>query len=48
MLNKPATEVEGIEELGKKYRALKSEIGKVIIGQEAIVDLLGTATKNGK
>lgn len=40
MLNKPATEVEGIEELGKKYRALKSEIGKVIIGQEAIVDLL--------
>lgn len=40
MLNKPAGDVEGIEELGKKYRALKQEIGKVIIGQEAIVDLL--------
>ncbi len=33
-------EVEAIKELGDKYRILKKEIGKVIVGQEKVVDLL--------
>ncbi|MGB0176732.1 MAG: AAA family ATPase, partial [Owenweeksia sp.] len=33
-------EVEAIKELGDKYRVLKKEIGKVIVGQEKVVDLL--------
>ncbi|MAN04986.1 MAG: AAA family ATPase [Owenweeksia sp.] len=33
-------EVQAIQELGEKYRVLKKEIGKVIVGQEKVVDLL--------
>ena len=33
-------EVQAIKELGEKYRILKKEIGKVIVGQEKVVDLL--------
>ncbi len=29
-----------VQELGVKYKALKSEIGKVIVGQEKVIDLL--------
>jgi MoxR-like ATPase len=33
-------EVEAVKRLGQKYSALKEEIGKVIIGQEQVIDLL--------
>jgi MoxR-like ATPase len=33
-------EVDQVKRLGEKYRELKAEIGKVIIGQEEVVDLL--------
>ena len=33
-------EVQAIKELGEKYRILKKEIGKVIVGQDKVVDLL--------
>ncbi len=33
-------DVEAVKSLGEKYQALKKEIGKVIIGQEEVVDLL--------
>ncbi len=43
----PANDVEAVERFGERYRALKSEIGKVIIGQEQVVDhvLLGIFAK---
>ncbi len=34
------TEVEAADALAKKYQELKQEIGKVIIGQEAVIDRL--------
>lgn len=34
------TDVAAVQQLGKKYEALKAEIGKVIVGQEKVVDLL--------
>jgi len=39
----PSNDVRAVEEFGDKYQRLKSEIGKVIIGQEDVVDkvLLG-------
>lgn len=33
-------DVETVKQLGEKYHLLKSEIGKVIVGQEEVVDLL--------
>ena len=33
-------DVRAVEEFGAKYRQLKAEIGKVIIGQEQVVDLV--------
>lgn len=33
-------DVQVVEELGKKYQELKDEIGKVIVGQHEVVDLL--------
>ncbi len=33
-------DVEAVKHLGEKYRQLKAEIGKVIVGQEKVVDLL--------
>ncbi len=33
-------DVQAIKDLGDKYRILKQEIGKVIVGQEKVVDLL--------
>lgn len=39
MSNK-GSEVEAVEELGSRYRKLKAEIGKVIVGQDAVIDQL--------
>lgn len=39
MSNKP-NEVQAVERLGEKFDILRSEIGKVIVGQEEVIDLL--------
>ena len=36
----PPDDVEAIDELGKVYRALRDELGKVIIGQHDVVEQL--------
>src|SRR6056297_745395 len=36
----PPDDVAAIDELGKTYRALKEELGKVIIGQEEVIEQL--------
>ena len=36
----PADDVAAIDQLGKKYQELKAELGKVIIGQEAVIEEL--------
>lgn len=36
----PANDVQAVERFGKHYSALKAEIGKVIIGQEEVVELV--------
>ena len=36
----PSNDVQAVEQFGARYRALKNEIGKVIIGQEKVVDLV--------
>lgn len=43
----PTNDVEAVERFGHRYRDLKAEIGKVIIGQEQVVDnvLLGIFCK---
>lgn len=43
----PANDVEAVERFGERYQALRSEIGKVIIGQQQVVDnvLLGIFAK---
>ena len=35
---KPASDVQAVELFGQKYRQLKAEVNKVIIGQDAVVD----------
>jgi len=35
---KPASDVQAVEQFGQKFRQLKAEVNKVIIGQEAVVD----------
>lgn len=37
-MNKPASDVQAVELFGQKYRQLKAEVNKVIIGQDAVVD----------
>ncbi|MDX9750414.1 MAG: AAA family ATPase [Flavobacteriales bacterium] len=34
----PGNDVQAVEQFGEKYRALRHEIGKVIIGQDQVVD----------
>jgi len=36
----PADDVAAVDQLGKKYQALKTELGKVIIGQEQVIEEL--------
>ncbi|MGY8659100.1 MAG: AAA family ATPase [Verrucomicrobiales bacterium] len=36
----PADDVAAVDQLGKKYQALKTELGKVIIGQEEVIEQL--------
>jgi MoxR-like ATPase len=36
----PTNDVQAVERFGEQYRRLKSEVGKVIIGQDAVVDLV--------
>jgi MoxR-like ATPase len=36
----PADDVAAIDQLGKKYQELKAELGKVIIGQEEVIEKL--------
>lgn len=36
----PADDVAAVDQLGKKYQALKTELGKVIIGQEDVIEQL--------
>ena len=36
----PPDDVAAIDELGKSYKALKAELGKVIIGQQDVVEHL--------
>jgi MoxR-like ATPase len=36
----PPDDVAAIDELGRKYKALKAELGKVIIGQEEVIEQL--------
>jgi MoxR-like ATPase len=36
----PASDVAAIDQLGQKYQALKNELGKVIIGQEEVIEQL--------
>jgi len=38
MSNLPANDVQAVERFGVLYRRLKSEVGQVIIGQDAVVD----------
>lgn len=33
-------DVQAVKQLGEKYSSLKSEIGKIIVGQEKVIDLL--------
>jgi len=35
---KPTSDVEAVEQFGRKFRQLKAEVNKVIIGQDAVVD----------
>jgi len=35
---KPTSDVEAVEQFGRKFRELKAEVNKVIIGQDAVVD----------
>ena len=39
----PPDDVAAIDELGKTYRALREELGKAIIGQEQVIELLAIA-----
>lgn len=39
-MSSKSNEVQAVERLGSKFRELRSEIGKVIVGQEEVVDLL--------
>jgi MoxR-like ATPase len=39
----PPDDVAAIDELGKTYRALREELGKAIIGQEEVIELLAIA-----
>jgi MoxR-like ATPase len=36
----PSSDVQAVEQFGERYRRLKSEVGKVIIGQDQVVDLV--------
>jgi MoxR-like ATPase len=36
----PGSDVQAVEQFGERYRRLKSEVGKVIIGQDQVVDLV--------
>jgi MoxR-like ATPase len=36
----PGNDVQAVERFGEQYRQLKQEVGKVIIGQDAVVDLV--------
>src|SRR5688572_21100784 len=36
----PTNDVQAVERFGEQYRKLKDEVGKVIIGQDAVVDLV--------
>lgn len=35
---KPASDVQAVEQFGQKFKQLKAEVNKVIIGQDAVVD----------
>jgi len=35
---KPASDVQAVEQFGQKFKRLKAEVNKVIIGQDAVVD----------
>jgi MoxR-like ATPase len=37
-MTRPAGDVQAVEQFGQKFRQLKAEVNKVIIGQEAVVD----------
>lgn len=37
-MSRPSGDVQAVEQFGQKYRQLKAEVNKVIIGQEAVVD----------
>jgi MoxR-like ATPase len=39
-MNIPSSDVQAVEQFGERYRRLKSEVGKVIIGQDQVVDLV--------
>jgi MoxR-like ATPase len=39
----PPDDVAAIDELGKTYRALREELGKAIVGQEQVIELLAIA-----
>lgn len=39
----PPDDVAAIDELGKTYRALREELGKAIVGQEEVIELLAIA-----
>jgi MoxR-like ATPase len=47
MKNSNIGEVQGIDELARKKSALKSEISKIIVGQETVVDQILTAVFSG-
>jgi MoxR-like ATPase len=39
-MNIPGNDVQAVEQFGERYRRLKGEVGKVIIGQDQVVDLV--------
>jgi MoxR-like ATPase len=39
-MNIPGNDVQAVEQFGERYRRLKQEVGRVIIGQDQVIDLV--------